>query len=149
MQRVEGEIELVECSACGASFPTFVFSGDMDSVTFGLEAATSVEPPFVVLGELNEDELSAGYSPGRELFAKRMGRLFGALLTALEVARWVEGPSGEGMTFQQFRQVYRPSEPIYRCPKCGEEATVRAKRTPAGFVSEGGRLELSDGLSLA
>lgn len=149
MRRVEGEVELVECSACHASFPTFVFSGDTDLVTFGLAAATSVEPPFVVLGELNEDELGAGHSRGRELFAERVGRLFGIVLTALKVARWVEGPSGEGMTFQQFQQVYRPSEPVYRCPKCGEEAAVKARRTPNGFIAEGGKLELSDGLSLA
>ena len=65
MERVEGEVQQVRCSVCGSSFPTFVFSGDTDMVTFGLEAASSVEPAFVVLGRLDEDELRAGYASGR------------------------------------------------------------------------------------
>jgi hypothetical protein len=53
------------------------------------------------------------------------------------------------MTLQQFRQVYRPAEPIYHCPKCGGEAAVALRQTPADFVAQGGRLELTEGMALA
>ena len=149
MQCIEGEVQQVRCSACSASFPTFVFSGDTDVVTFGLEAATSVEPPFVVLGRLNDDEIRAGPSDGRERFANRMGQLLGAHLVALSVAHWPKGGSSEGMTFQQFRQVYRPPEPVYHCPNCGGDAEVTARLSPADFVTQGGRLELTEDLALA
>ena len=149
MERVEGEVQLVLCSACAASFPTFVFSSDTDMTTFVLEAASSVEPAFVALGKLDEDELRAGYASGRERFASRMSQLLGAHLFAPSVARWDESPPSKELTFQQFRQVFRPSEPVYFCPKCGGEAEVTVTKSPADFLAEGGSLELIGDLVLA
>ncbi|MNY10492.1 hypothetical protein D3C86_1434760 [compost metagenome] len=149
MRRVEGEVQQVQCSTCAACFPTFVFSGDSDMVTAELEAATSVEPPFVVLGQLNADELNAKYADGRERFSNRMSERLGQHLVVLSVARWTPAPSAKNMTFQQFQQAYRPSEPIYFCPKCGGEAAVATRQLPADFVAGGGRLELTEGIALA
>gem|GEM_PF-2661279 len=116
--------------------------------TSGLETATSVQPTFVVLGKLDSDELGAEYAAGRARFASRISRLFGAELVALTIVRWVHGPSGEGMTFQQFQQVHRPSEPIYACPNCGSDAAVVERLRPADFIEQGGRLELVGELTL-
>lgn len=149
MRRVEGEVQQVQCSTCAARFPTFVFSGDSDMVTAGLEAATSVEPPFVVLGQLNADELNAEYADGRERFSNRMSERLGQHLVVLSIARWTPTPSARNMAFQQFQQAYRPSEPIYLCPKCGGEAAVATRQFSADFVAEGGRLVLTEGIALA
>lgn len=149
MRRVEGEVQQIRCSTCDACFPTFVFSGDSDMVTAGLEAATSVEPPFVVLGQLNADELKAEYTDGRERFSNRMSESLGQHLVVLSVARWTPVPPPGHMTFQQYQRAYRPSEPIYVCPKCGGESAVATRQPSADFVAEGGRLVLTEGIALA
>lgn len=153
MRRVEGEVQQVQCSTCAACFPTFVFSGDSDMVTAGLEAATSVEPPFVVLGQLNADELNAEYADGRERFSNRMSERLGQHLVVLSVARWTPAPSAKNMTFQQFQQAYRLSEPIYFCREvrgrsCGGDPPTpgRLRRWGGGAVgaNRGHRFGVSD-----
>lgn len=148
MRRVEGEVQHVQCEACSARFPTFVFSGDSDMATAGLEAATSVEPPLLVLGTLNPDELRADYAEGRQQFADRMSRHLEQKVVALSVARWSPRSSANGISFQQFREEYQPPQPVYRCPKCGGDAAVAARQTPSAFIAQGGRLELTEDIIL-
>lgn len=146
---IEGEVLKLKCSSCDAEFPTFCFSADTDMVTFGLEAVSCLEPAGVVLGALDQDELRVGADRGREHFASRMSELLGTNLVALSVLRWLKVPSGAGTSFQQFRQAYRPPQPIYCCPKCGGEAQVAGVEKPADFIAQGGRLELTGDLTLA
>jgi hypothetical protein len=112
--------------------------------TAGLEAATSVEPPLLVLGTLNQDELRADYAEGRQQFADRMSQHLGQKVVALSVARWPPRSSANGISFQQFREKYQPPQPVYRCPKCEGDAAVAARQTPSEFIAQGGRLELTE-----
>jgi len=148
MRRVNGEVLTLRCTSCLATFPTFVFSGDTDMATDGLEGATSFEPPSVALGELTAGEWREGYEAGRALFAKRVSLEQGAEFVALSVARWIEGPSGNGLSFQEFQKIYRPNAPVYRCPLCGGEAPVIARQSPSEFLGAGGRLIVADNLAL-
>lgn len=117
--------------------------------TSGLESATSVEPPFVVLGQMTEEENRAPYDDGRRRFAERLSRRIGASLVPLSIARWTEAASGAGLAFEAFRRIHRAAEPIYSCPLCGAEAAVVLRESPADFIARGGRLDLTDDLTLA
>ncbi|MES2043914.1 MAG: hypothetical protein V4475_08540 [Pseudomonadota bacterium] len=148
MRQVSGETLTLRCSSCLRTFSTFVFSGDTDMATNGLEAATSFEPPSVALGELTADEWREGYDAGRALFEKRISREHGAKFVALSVKRWIEGSSGDGLSFQEFQKIYEPASPVYCCPLCGGEAPVISRLTPAEFLGTGGQLIIAGNLIL-
>ncbi|MDH7973416.1 hypothetical protein QH494_14595 [Sphingomonas sp. AR_OL41] len=148
MRRVEGQVLTIRCTSCSSIFPTFVFSGDTDMATAGLETATSLEPTSVALGELTADEFRAGYESGRTLFAERISRQYGADFVALSVPRWVQGPSGEGLSLEEFRKIFKPASPVYDCPRCGGEAPVISQQSPAEFLETGGQLLVASSIAL-
>lgn len=147
MRRVEGHVEQLRCGSCEGEFSTFIFSGDSDMVTAGLETATAPETGCIAIGERLPSEMQ-DHSGGCRQFAERVSEDLGAEFRPVPLLR-VEQPTGAlASDFGTFRRSYKSPERVYGCPRCGGEARVMRRETPGDFIMHGGTI-LSVGVSLA
>ena len=146
-RKVEGTVSILDCPTCGEASPHLIFSGDTDMVTTGLASLTSVAANEVVITEAEPPEWSD--QTGQELEG-RVNRLldrddlrFVRLLRAEEIAYTA------GLSFQDFRKVYREPRLTYSCPKCsvGEAVSGRSLEF-SEFEQEGGQLTVLGELEL-
>ena len=120
----EGEITIAECSECGESFPVFVFVADTDMVTVGCLAFTTVAKSIVLAEQL------PGESPSST--AARLGP------DVHSVSVRYEGEvAPRGLSFQEFRKVYKPATPIYQCIYCGGDSLGLSKMSKEQFLATG------------
>ena len=146
-RKVEGTVSILDCETCGEASPHLIFSGDTDMVTMDLCSLTSMAANEVVILDA---ELTEWSDPtGQRLEArvnKQLGRddlRFIRLLGAEEIAY----PAG--LSFQDFRKVYRDARLTYSCPKCSVgEAVSGRSLTFTEYQHEGGQLTVLGELEL-
>lgn len=140
MRRVEGHVEELRCGTCGGEFATFVFSGDSDMATAGLETATAPETGEVAIGERLPPAMR-NHSAGLVQFAERISTELGRKFSPVPLIR-AEQPMAPPASadFSAFRSSYKPTELVYGCPKCGGEARVMKRETVAEYVMRGGAI---------
>lgn len=121
----EGEIQVAKCKKCGESFPVFIFVADTDMVTTGCVSLTGKGNKIVLTmqtasesGQETEVRVGLGYK-------------------MVQVRYLDEGPSAKGMSFQEFRKVYKPPTPIYSCISCGSDSEVIKTETKSQFLTYG------------
>ncbi|WP_346837041.1 hypothetical protein [Microbulbifer sp. SAOS-129_SWC] len=51
--------------------------------------------------------------------------------------RYIEHPVDPGLSFQEFRKLYKAPEPIYSCISCGGDSRVIEKKTKEEFLTDG------------
>ncbi len=145
---VEGEVLKLSCSACAAEFPSFRFAGDTHAATTGLAAATSSSGNEVALAEMLPDEFR-DQDFGLVRFATRISQALERDFRAVSLIRVEDdNPNLKGLSFQDFRDRYRPLQLIFSCPRCGGEAVEKESGSSTEFVSRGGSVTLLGDLSL-
>ena len=116
---------IARCGTCGESFPVFTFCADTDMLTVGCIALTApghrlaltMQRPNERLGEI-EARVGRGY--------KVVG------------VRYVDSsPVAHGMSFQEFRKLYHPPEPVYRCISCSSDSSHERVETKEQFLTHG------------
>jgi hypothetical protein len=147
MQRVEGYVEQLRCGSCGGEFATFVFTGDSDMMTAGLETATAPQTGDVAIGGRLPTEMR-DYVAGRAQFAERISDVLGVKFKPVPLLRAQHTSAPVTGDFSAFRRSYKPPELVYGCPRCGGEARVTKRQTPTEFIAGGGSIS-TVGVSLA
>jgi hypothetical protein len=118
MPTIYDTILWLKSRSTGRRFPVVLFSADTDMPTEGWVCLSSTRHAEVVVTQLTAAEYEAGGSPA-EAYAEVERRVNRALgrddLKCSWVVRVEEmGPSGAGMSFQDFLKVYRPPKVWYR-----------------------------------
>jgi hypothetical protein len=121
-------------------FPYALFSGDTDMATDGWVAFTSRAGNEVVLAYLTASELSSGDSGLAEALNRIHLELRRDDLFYTRVRFEREGPSGKGLSFAEFRQVYRPMRALYTARSGIGEAVRIREESLANFVASGGHV---------
>jgi hypothetical protein len=145
MPTIYDTILWLKSQSTGKRFPIVLFSADTDMPTEGWVCLTSTRDPEVVVTQLTAEEYEAT-GAAADAYAEVEQRV------NREVARddlrcsWIVrveevGPSGAGMSFQDFLKVYQPPKVWYRDifdPTGEAEEDARLDRTD--FEREGGRV---------
>ena len=129
----------------GKRFPIVMFTADTDMVTMGWVSLTSTESLEIVITQATPDELrrlpvcDEGYLQVESRINKALSRsdLRSSWMTSAEKA----GPIPPGLSFQEFRKVYRPPKLFFRDifnPNGIAEVISEIERSQ--FESEGGKL---------
>ncbi|MDB5987172.1 MAG: hypothetical protein JWR16_2225 [Nevskia sp.] len=118
MNNIYDTILWLKSESTGKQFPAVLFSADTDMVTAGWVALTSLEKQEIVVTELTPDEYraTANGSSGYLQVEKRINAALGRadLKCPWFVRAEGSGPSGKGLSFQEFRKIYRPPVIYYR-----------------------------------
>lgn len=147
---IDGTVIRLQCEACGAVFPHFIFAGEMDSVTDGLYSATSCTANELVLAEATPSEWNElGRGDGTSVERKLAQQLGRSDLKIVHLLRVEHANSAKGLSFAESQKVYQPPALIYSCACCpnGESREV-AELTVARFKMSGGKIELFGPLRL-
>ncbi|MDR3418745.1 MAG: hypothetical protein P4L83_21435 [Nevskia sp.] len=118
MNSIYDTILWLKSESTGRQFLVVLFSADTDMATAGWVAFTSLEKHEIVVTELTAEEYratangSSGYLQAEKRINAALGR------TDLKCP-WIvraedAGPGGKGLSFQEFRKVYRPPIIYYR-----------------------------------
>lgn len=140
---IDETILWLQSEATGRRFPTVQFSADTDMVTFGWISLTSISGHELVIAQMVPSEHAAGARAAEELVEHRLNAALGRNdLRAVPLVRAEQrGPSGHGLSFQEFRRVYQPPRLLYRDIFAdGSVAECVAESSVADFQSGGGRL---------
>ena len=118
MSTVYDTIVWLQSRSTGLRFPIVVFTGDTDMVTNGWASLTSIERPEIVVTQMTGAEFLAAASDTKA-FTWVENRVNGSLnrtdLRCCPLIRAEEiGPSAAGLSFQEFRKVYRPPKLFFR-----------------------------------
>jgi hypothetical protein len=121
--------------------PHPIFSGDTDMATTGLASLTSSTANEIAVFEAEPAEWSDQTGSSIEV---RINKLLGRDdLRFVQLIRAEEISYPEGVSFQDFRKLYREPRLIYSCPKCGVgEAVSDRSLTLSEYRDEGGQLTL-------
>jgi hypothetical protein len=124
-------------------FPHAEFSGDTDTATMGWMSFTARSGNEVVLAYLTGDEWrseEAGIAAALDRIHRETSRE-----DLVHIRVWFEkvGPSGKGMSFQEFLKVYRPDRAHYSSRSGSEEATRVREESIDKFISSGGIVTVS------
>ncbi|MFC4314273.1 hypothetical protein ACFPN2_34735 [Steroidobacter flavus] len=147
---IDGTVVRLQCEACGAVFPYFRFTGDVDSDTDGLYSATSCTGNELVIAEATPSEWNEmgrgdGTSTEKNL-AQQLGRTD---LKIVHLVRVEDTNAAKGLSFAEFQKVYKPPVLIYSCPCCADgESRAVEELTAARFKKSGGKIELLGPLRL-
>jgi len=146
-RKVEGLIGILICRECGQASPRMIFVGDTDMATAGLVSLTSVAANEIVICEAEPAEWSD--ETGQRLEARINTALSRDDLRFLRLLCVEETVFPAGLSFQEFRKVYRAPRLTYSCPKCGVGEIVSDREiTPSEYRSEGGQLTVLGELEL-
>jgi hypothetical protein len=127
----EGEISIAQCSKCQESFPVFTFVADTDMVTSGCVALTGLDKSIALtMQAVNESN---------EQLEARAGSNYKVILV-----RYQETPIPKGLSFQEFRKLYKPPTSIYTCIYCGCDSKTINHETKEQFLSHG-KIEILHG----
>ena len=119
-------------------FPHAEFSGDTDTATMGWSSFTARSRNEVVLAILTGYEWHGG-EDGIAAALDRLNRE-SHREDLVHIRVWYEkvGPSGKGMSFQEFQKVYRPHRAHYSSRSGPEEAVHVRAESLEQFTSSGG-----------
>jgi hypothetical protein len=124
-------------------FPHAEFAGDSDAVTMGWCSFTSRVYVEVVLAELTAFEWcggDAGVAAATERLNLELGR---DDLVYIRVRYEQVGPSGSGISFQEFRKVYRPMRAHYSSRSGLEDSIWVREESLDEFRGSGGIVTVS------
>jgi len=135
----------LESQRTGGRFPMAQFSGDTDMVTAGWVSLTSISCHEIVVTQLTAEESQASASEP-SAYVQVENRVNAALGRDDLRIPWLvrieeRGSQAVGLSFQEFRKVYRPPRLLYRdilAPDSLSEELSRVSREE--FESSGGRL---------
>ena len=140
---IDETILWLQSEETGRRFPTVQFSADTDMVTMGWVSLTSIDGPEVVVTQMVGSEYIVGARTVEELVEQRVNAALGRNdLRCVPLVRAEErGPSGKGLSFQEFSRVYQSPRLFFRdifaensVAECIAEVSI------ADFESSGGRL---------
>ena len=136
---VEGIVSVLLCRSCGKRTPHLTFNGDTDMVTIGLTSLSSITRNEIVVADAQGDELRD--REGKAILGRVSKQLKRDDLRVVRLLRAEEEEIKAGVSFQEFRKVYRPPSLIFSCPHCVTgEAEVKDKPSVSDFQREGGEL---------
>lgn len=133
-----------ESRETGRRFPVAQFSADTDMVTAGWVSLTSIEAPEIVVMKMVPSEYSAGIPIAYEQVERRVNASLGRgdLRASWLVEAVQQGPTGAGLSFQEFRKVYQPPRLLYRDIFAdGSLAEEVAQVALSDFESSGGKVQ--------
>ena len=150
LRKVEGSVHRLHCESCRSTFPLFEFFGEDDTDTAGLGSAGRCGKDELVIAAMLPEEWNRYDTYGRERFEARIAELLNR--PDLRVAKLLrierQGPSGKGMSFQDFMKVSKPPLLIYSCACCANgEAKSIEEMEPDTFLARGGKIEFVGDLS--
>ena len=145
MNNIYDTILWLKSESTGKQFPAVLFSGDTDVVTAGWVALTSLEKHEVVVTELTAEEYcaTANGTSGYLQVEKRMNAVLGRadLKCPWFVCAEQSSSNANGLSFQEFRKVYRPAVIYYRdIFKPDETAREVSRVSLSQFEQAGGKL---------
>lgn len=149
MRKVEGTVLRLRCDVCGSSFAHFVFSGEDDLETAGLCSASSCVQDEIVITQTDAREWRDLADGDVASVERRLARELARDDLKVIAVRRVEDHANEaaGMSFAEFRKVYRPPTLIYSCACCAQgESRMVEEITVSAFREGGGRVSLGAGL---
>jgi hypothetical protein len=117
MNTIYDTILWLKSQTTGKRFPVVVFSADTDMVTEGWVALTSIERPEIVVTQMTAEEYQSGGEPSGYLQVET--RVNGVLGRSDLKCSWLvrveeTGPSGKGLSFQEFCRVSQPPRLFFR-----------------------------------
>lgn len=125
----EGEITKAKCTSCGESFPVFTFIADTDMPTIGCLSFTTTSKSIILAQQLPGESLSTI----EERIGPNVHHVF---------VRYKGEVAPCGLSFQEFRKVYKPPTPIYRCIYCGGDALGTHTVSKEQFLACGGEIRV-------
>jgi hypothetical protein len=150
-REIEGAIQRLHCDNCGSVFHAFLFSGEEDGDTAGLCcAAVCNQKNIVVIVEMDASEWNEFAHGVFSSLEDRIRTQFNFRdLKVVRLLRVEPGSTSPGLSFEEFRKVYKPPSAIYSCVCCDVgEGRVYEEVAVKEFLSSGGRILLSEQLAL-
>lgn len=146
-RKVEGTVSILDCSTCGEATPHLIFSGDTDMATMGLASLTSITANELVILEAEPAEWT---DQAGQLIESRVNMLLGRDdLRFVRLLRVEEIAYPEGLSFQDFRKLYREPRLTFSCPKCGVGEAVSGRSLELSeYQQEGGQVTVLGELEL-
>jgi len=135
----------LESHSTGRRFPTVLFSADTDMATAGWESLTSISRHEVVVTQLTAEEFRAT-ARDPSTYVQVENRVNATLGRDDLRVPWLvrveeRGPQGAGLSFQEFRKVYRPPRLLYRDILALDSlAEEQSRVSREEFEGSGGRL---------
>ena len=146
-----GTVLRLQCKACGAVFPHFVFSALQGIDPTGLCSASSCRQNEVVIVEAKPDKWQhfeeAGVSSIEEWLAQKLGPVDLKVLRLLRVES--QTSPAAGLSFGDFKKGYKSPVRVYSCACCakGESRTIE-ELTVSDFQKSGGKIHITEYLTL-
>lgn len=140
---VRGFIKIITCQTCKSNAPLFAFDSETDNDTVGLCSAALCNSLDVVIAETTLDEWTKMESGELLHLPSRLSSISGLKnLHVLHVKRIEQSPGpAAGMSFSEFRKLYKPPVVIYSCPCCdGGDAIESQEFSVSKFEEIGGRV---------
>jgi hypothetical protein len=139
---LNGSIAVMRCSMCGASVARFEIETETDVGGVGFCSGGLCNDLDVVVGQLDLREWTeferstSSHLPARIAQATRSDSY--RVLRVLRIEQ--PEPPPAGVSFQEFRRLYKRPVVIYRCPCCGDGEGKETEMTMDAFRARGGRL---------
>ncbi len=121
----EGRVSIVKCKTCMDSFPVFTFVADTDMLTSGCVALSAKGNKIILTMQATNETDS------------EVENRIGSNYKMVPVRYLDNGPSPVGMSFQEFRKVYRPRKAVYSCLSCGSDSEIVKTETKEQFLTYG------------
>ena len=144
MNTIYDTILWLQSQKTGRRFPIVQFSADTDMATDGWVSLTSVERSDVVVTQLTNEEYRSTAAGAVGGYLQLEERVNAALHRNDLRHSWLvrveeKGPSGMGLSFQEFRKVYQPPKLFYRdILSAGGVAEEISRVSRSQFEREGG-----------
>ncbi len=143
--KLPGYIKWLKSKNTEKEFPIFIASADVDYVTDGLCAVTSIDEKLIVVGQANNEEYNLGPQEGEILFQKRANESLSRKdLRSVQVKEIKDRNKHlEGLSFQEYSRKYQEPEIVYSDPyDLNGISQVCREETIEEFMSGGGKIEI-------
>lgn len=140
---VRGAVKMLVCQSCDSKIPLFAFDSETDVDAVGLCSATQCNDLRVAIAEVTLDEwmqMASGaltHLPSRLIHDSEIKDF-----RVLHIKRIERGPAPPaGLSFSEFRKLYKPPVVIYACPWCDAGDAVESQEFPVSeFEAMGGEI---------
>lgn len=137
---VHGSVAIVTCRSCRASLPLFEFEMESDTGAVGLCSAGRCNSLDIVIAETTLDEWKAMQSGELSTLPLRLSGF--PDFHVLHIKRIEQSPDPQaGISFYEFRNIYKPPVIVYACPCCTDGEAVKTQEvTIPEFEKRGGHI---------
>lgn len=141
-----GSVAMVTCQTCHGSLPVFEFELESDLGAIGLCSAAECNGLNLVIAEVNIHEWQAMQDGKLRTLPDRIGGF--ERFHVLHIKRIERSPDPPvGISFSEYRKIYKPSVVIYSCPCCAHGEALKDKElTIIQFEKLGGQITALGGL---